>query len=97
MHDRGIGVLWRCSVPESNNWRKRALECMRLAAECMQLARDAHGSALQSHFLRMAETWHALADQGLSADIGPGLELTDSPGPRADSATAWRSGTVYRQ
>ena len=58
--------LRRRSVPESRNLRKRALESLRLAADCMQLARDAHSVALQSHFLRMAETWHALADQALS-------------------------------
>ena len=74
--------------------RKRTLECMRLAAECMQLARDAHSSALESHFLQMAETWHAWADQDLSADISPGLEQMGSSGPRPDSRLAWHSGTV---
>jgi hypothetical protein len=55
-------------VSESDNLRKHALECMRLAADCMQLAGDVHSPTLQSHFLRMARVWPTLADRGPSAD-----------------------------
>jgi len=55
-------------MSDSDNLRKHALECMRLAADCMQLAGDAPSPALQSHFLRMARVWTTLADQGPSAD-----------------------------
>jgi hypothetical protein len=61
-------------VSESDNFRKHALECMRLAADCMQLAGDVHTPALQSHCLRMARVWTTLADRGPSADT-PGQEL----------------------
>jgi hypothetical protein len=55
-------------VSESDNLRKHALECMRLATDCMQLVGDLHNPSLQSHFLRMARIWRFLADQGPSAD-----------------------------
>jgi hypothetical protein len=51
-------------VSESDNLRKHALECMRLAADCMELAGDVHSPTLQSHFLRMARVWSAQADRG---------------------------------
>ena len=44
--------------------RKHALECMRLASECMQLAGDVPSTALQAHFLRMADVWTSLAERG---------------------------------
>ena len=46
--------------------RKHALECLRLEADCMQLAGDAPNPNLQSHFLRMARAWLALAVSGPS-------------------------------
>jgi hypothetical protein len=55
-------------VSESDNLRKHALECMRLAADCMQLVGDVHSPILQAHFLRMAKVWPTLADRGPSAD-----------------------------
>ena len=51
-------------MPESDNSRKRALECLRLEADCMQLAGVVHGPALQTHFVRMAREWSSLAVQG---------------------------------
>jgi hypothetical protein len=51
-------------VSDSDNSRKRALECMRLVADCMQLAGDVHSPIMQSHFLRMASEWRTLADEG---------------------------------
>jgi hypothetical protein len=55
------------AVPESDNSRKRALECLRLEADCMQLAGVVHGPALQTHFVRMAREWSSLAIQGPKA------------------------------
>ena len=58
--------LWRCAVFELDGSRKHALECLRLEADCMQLAVKTHGANLQSHFVRMAKVWAALADSGPS-------------------------------
>jgi hypothetical protein len=55
-------------VSESDNLRKHALECMRLATDCMQLVGDVHSPTLRSHFLRMARVWRILANRGPSAD-----------------------------
>jgi hypothetical protein len=55
-------------MAETNNSRKRALECTRLAADCMQLVSDVHNPALQSHFLRMARVWSDRAVRGPSKD-----------------------------
>jgi hypothetical protein len=55
-------------VSESDNSRKHALECLRLAADCMQLAGDVHSPALQSHFVRVARELSSLAVQGPDAD-----------------------------
>jgi glycine cleavage system aminomethyltransferase T len=55
-------------MSESNNSRKHALECLRLAADCMQLASDVHSSALQTHFVRVAREWSTLAIQGPNAN-----------------------------
>jgi len=54
-------------VPESDNSRKYALECLRLEADCMQLAGVVHGAALRTHFVRMAREWSSLAAQGPKA------------------------------
>ena len=72
----------------SDNLRKGMLECMRLAADCMQLARGANNSDLQAHFLRMAETWHALADQALSGDTTARIHREDSGSESAGSETS---------
>jgi hypothetical protein len=50
-------------MPGSEQLRKHALECLRLEADCMQLA-GAPTPVLQSHFLRMARAWFALAVSG---------------------------------
>jgi hypothetical protein len=55
-------------VSGSDNSRKHALECLRLAADCMQLAGDVHNPALQPHFVRMASEWSSLAVQGSNAN-----------------------------
>jgi hypothetical protein len=43
---------------------KHALECMRLESECKQLAIQTANADLQSHFVRMAGVWSALAENG---------------------------------
>ena len=67
-------------MSESDNSRKHALECIRLAADCMQLAGDVHSPALQSHFVRMARVWSDLAVRGPNADT-----RTESGIPRLES------------
>jgi hypothetical protein len=44
--------------------RKYALECLRLESECKQLAVQTPNADLQSHFVRMAGVWSALAENG---------------------------------
>ena len=53
--------------------RKYALECLRLEADCMQLAGDAPQPNSQSHFLRMARVWSAMAVSGPNADAAQKL------------------------
>ena len=53
--------------------RRHALECLRLEADCMQLAGDARNPNVQSHFVRMARVWFALAVSGPSANAGQAL------------------------
>ena len=55
-------------MSESANFRKHALECMRLAADCMQLVSDVQSPSLQRHFLRMAREWNAQAERGPGAE-----------------------------
>jgi hypothetical protein len=50
-------------MSESNNQRKRDLECLRLAADCRQLASDVQNADLRLGFLRMSEVWTSLAEQ----------------------------------
>ena len=56
--------------------RKHALECLRLEADCMQLAGDAPNPNSQSHFLRMARVWSAMAVSGPSANAGQKFPAT---------------------
>ena len=84
-------------MPESDNSRKRELECLRLAADCMQLVGDVHNPALQSFFLRMARVWSNLAERGPGADtqgerLFPDQETNQAAlsSPRANYATAAR-------
>ena len=52
----------------SDDLRKHALECMRLAADYMQLAGDVRSPALQRHFLQMAREWSTRAESAPGAD-----------------------------
>jgi hypothetical protein len=44
--------------------RKYALECLRFESECRQLAVQAENANQQSHFVRMAGAWSAVAENG---------------------------------
>lgn len=55
---------------DSEQLRKHALACLRLEAECMQLAGDAPDPRSQSHFLRMARVWFAMAVSGPTPNAG---------------------------
>jgi hypothetical protein len=57
-------------MSEAEHLRKHALECLRLEADCMQLVGDVRNPNVQSHFVRMARVWSALAVSGPSANTG---------------------------
>ena len=85
-------------MSESDYLRKRALECLRLAADSMQLAGDVQNPALQSHFVRMARVWSDLAVRGPNGDtrMESGYPVSQSkqtglPDPRENFATVIRS------
>jgi hypothetical protein len=48
-------------MPDSNQLYVRSLECLRLEADCRELAKRARCPDLQSHYLRLADVWLALA------------------------------------
>ena len=50
-------------MSETENLKKFALNCMRLAAECRGLANDVSEPDLREHFVRLANRWTELADQ----------------------------------
>ncbi|MEP6605840.1 MAG: hypothetical protein ABJA60_06950 [Nitrosospira sp.] len=49
--------------------RKHELECLRLESECRQLAMQSDNADLQSHYLRMAGVWSALAENAPSGAV----------------------------
>ena len=55
-------------MSNSDNSRKHALECMRLASDCMQLVGVVSSPALQSHFLHMARVWSDRSVRGPTAE-----------------------------
>jgi hypothetical protein len=67
----------------SDDLQKHALECLRLAEECIRLADATPDPALQSHFVRMAKEWSALAEQ---RPDGEEMERLAEPGPDADGS-----------
>jgi hypothetical protein len=81
-------------MSESVNWRKRELECTRMAADCLQLAGDVQNPALQSHFARMAMVWSDVAVRGPNADTptacGYGDQARKQPKYRALARTSRR-------
>jgi hypothetical protein len=60
-------------VSEQEQSRKHALECLRQESDCLQLAGEVHNYHLQSHFVRMARFWFALAVSGPSENAGHAL------------------------
>jgi hypothetical protein len=50
-------------VSDSNNDRKRELECLRLASDLKQLAKDTLNPDLKAHCVRMAEAWSGEAEK----------------------------------
>ena len=51
-------------MSKSNQSNMHALECLRLEADCRELAKNVRSSDLQSHYLKMAGGWLALAESG---------------------------------
>jgi hypothetical protein len=60
-------------MSESNQFNKHSLECLRFEADCRELAKNAHSPDLQSHYLRMAEVWLAMAVSGPDSHTGVGI------------------------
>jgi hypothetical protein len=56
-------------MSDSENDRKRELECLRLASDLIQLATEILNPDLKAHCLRMAEIWSDQADQGPIGNI----------------------------
>ncbi len=64
-------------MSDSDNSRKRALECMRLVADCMQLAGDVHSPSRPLQPIRkdlMIRFRHASSDGG---DYGDAREVCE--------------------
>jgi hypothetical protein len=57
----------------SDRMSMHSLECLRLEADCRELARNVRDLDLQSHYLRMAEVWLALAVSGPNPCSGEGI------------------------
>jgi hypothetical protein len=56
-------------MSDSENDRKRELECLRLASELIQLATETLNVDLKAHCLRMANVWTDQAEQGPTGNI----------------------------
>jgi hypothetical protein len=54
-------------MSDSENERKRELECLRLASDLVQLASDTVNPVLKAHCLRMAKIW---SNQNVQGRIG---------------------------
>ncbi len=50
-------------MSDSNDDRKRELECLRLASDLKQLAKDTLNPDLKAHCVRMAEAWYGEAEK----------------------------------
>ena len=61
-------------MSETDEFRKSALECMRLAADCTHLARSTDNLDLKAHFTSVARVWMKLAE----GPMGPGFEIAES-------------------
>jgi hypothetical protein len=56
-------------MSDSENDRKRELECLRLASDLMQLATDTLDPDLKARCVRIANIWTDQAEQGPMANI----------------------------
>jgi hypothetical protein len=57
----------RCALSDSENERKRELECLRLASDLINLANGTSNPDLKAHCLQMAKVWtdkHKMASLG---------------------------------
>ena len=70
-----MGVWRNRTVFNSDDLRKRELECLRFAAECMQLVHEVRSPTLQRHFLGMARAWTTEAEKGSGTDGCPTTRL----------------------
>ena len=57
-------------MTKSNQANIYSLECLRLEADCRELAWNVRSPLLQSHFIRMARTWSAVAVSGPDSHAG---------------------------
>jgi hypothetical protein len=55
-----------------------SLRCLRLEADCHELAKNARSRGLQSHYLRIAEVWLALAVSGPNSSSGDGISEAET-------------------
>jgi hypothetical protein len=53
-------------MSDSENDRKRELECLRLASDLTRLATETLNPELKAHCLRMANVWTGQAEHGLA-------------------------------
>ena len=63
-------------MSESDNVRKYALACMRLAAECRDLAADVPEPELRAHFLHMASMWTELEHFSIRLGVARVCEIS---------------------
>jgi hypothetical protein len=68
-------------MAEPKQLQKQSLECLRLEADCRQMAWDVQSPGLQTHFLRMAKVWVAMAVSG------PGTHSSEGTSEAATSTT----------
>ena len=65
-------------MSESSQLYRHSVECLRFEADCRELAKNVQSPNLQSHFLRMALTWRALAVSGPSAGTVTGISESET-------------------
>jgi hypothetical protein len=56
-------------MSDSENDRRRELECLRLASDLAQLATETLNPDLKAHCVRMASLWNDQAEQGPMGNI----------------------------
>jgi hypothetical protein len=56
-------------MSDSENTRKHALECLRLASDLTQLASETRNPDLKAHCVRMSKVWTNQAEQSLIGSV----------------------------